>query len=225
MDPVHLVWLFGLAALVGGGIIGAIFYRNLTPAIKEVDSLKDELAQARREMDDYKGSVNSHFDKTSELVNELTQDYVKVYKHLAEGAQALGDNRDLNNILEQYQGKTLISVDDEAKPPADFSEQISEPPVDAVLTENDVTDNDVADSNEKIDAIEDVPEATAETEQKQEPVVGDESAIVDDGASVSAAKDEDNQDITDDAEAETSPRKSAAPASAKRSEEEAVSHA
>ena len=225
MDPVHLVWLFGLAALVGGGIIGAIFYRNLTPTIKEVDSLKDELAQARREMDEYKGSVNHHFDKTSELVNELTQDYVKVYKHLAEGAQALGDNRDLNNILEQYQGKTLISVDDEAKPPADFSEQISEPPVDAVLPEDDVADNDVTDSNEKIDAIEDVPESVAETEQKQEPVVGDESAIVDDGASVSAAKDEDNQDITDDSEAETSPRKSAAPASPKRSEEEAVSHA
>ena len=69
MDPVHLVWLFGLAALVGGGIIGAIFYRNFTPAIKEVDSLKDELAQARQEMDEYKGSVDRHFDKTSELVN------------------------------------------------------------------------------------------------------------------------------------------------------------
>ena len=223
MDPVHLVWLFGLAALVGGGIIGAIFYRNFTPAIKEVDSLKDELAQARQEMDEYKGSVNRHFDKTSELVNELTQDYVKVYKHLAEGAQALGDNRDLNNILEQYQGKTLISVDDEAKSPADYSEQISDPPVDMVPPGNDVVDNDVAVNDENIDVIEDVSESIAETQQKQEPVVGDESATVDSDDSVSAAKDEDNQDIEDETAAETSRRKTATPASAKQTEEEAVS--
>jgi uncharacterized membrane-anchored protein YhcB (DUF1043 family) len=222
MDPVHLIWLFGLAALVGGGIIGAIFYRNLTPTIKEVDSLKDELARARQEMDDYKGSVNSHFDKTSALVNELTQDYVKVYKHLAEGAQALGDNRDLNNILEQYQGKTLISVDDEAKSPADFAEQVSQPPLDAVLPEDDVADND-ENIDESTDVIEDVSESVAETDQKQEPVVGVESETVDSGDSVGVAKDEDNQDIEDDTAAKTSPRKAATPASAKQTEEEAVS--
>jgi hypothetical protein len=61
----------------------------------------------------YKASVDSHFDKTSELVNDLTQNYVKVYRHLAEGAQTLGNNRALTNLLEQHQGKVAISVDDE----------------------------------------------------------------------------------------------------------------
>ncbi len=115
MDPVHLFWLFGIGTLVGGGIIGAIAYRNLTPTIKEANNLKAELDEARQEMESYKDSVNSHFDKTSELVNELTQDYVKVYRHLAEGAQALGDGKDFTNVLEQHQGKVLISVDDEPK--------------------------------------------------------------------------------------------------------------
>ncbi len=114
MDPVYLFWLFGIGTLIGGGIIGAIVYRNLTPTIKEANNLKVELEEARQEMDSYKASVNSHFDKTSELVNELTQDYVKVYKHLAEGAQALGDGKDFTNVLEQHQGKVLISVDDES---------------------------------------------------------------------------------------------------------------
>ena len=68
---------------------------------------------ARTELSSYKTSVNSHFDKTSELVNDLTQNYVKVYQHLAEGAQTLGDSRTLTNLLEQHQGKVLISVDDE----------------------------------------------------------------------------------------------------------------
>ena len=111
MDPVQFVWLMGIGALVGGGIIGAIAYRNLAPARKEASNLKAELDQARDEMESYKASVNSHFDKTSELVNELTQDYVKVYKHLAEGAQVLGDGREFTHVLEQHQGKVLISVD------------------------------------------------------------------------------------------------------------------
>ena len=114
MDPVYLIWLYATGALIGGGIIGAIVYRNLAPSRKETDDLRTELDEARQEMDAYKTSVNSHFDKTAELVNELTQDYVKVYKHLAEGAQSLGDTRDFTNVLEQHQGKVLISVDDEA---------------------------------------------------------------------------------------------------------------
>ena len=44
-------------------------------------------------METYKASVNTHFNKTSDLVNELTQDYVKVYRHLAEGAQTLSETR------------------------------------------------------------------------------------------------------------------------------------
>jgi uncharacterized membrane-anchored protein YhcB (DUF1043 family) len=111
MDPVYLIWLFACGAVVGGAIIGAIVYRNLTPNIKQADNLKAELDEARQEMESYKTNVNSHFDKTAELVNELTQDYVKVYQHLAEGAQALGDGRDFTNVLEQHQGKVLISVD------------------------------------------------------------------------------------------------------------------
>jgi uncharacterized membrane-anchored protein YhcB (DUF1043 family) len=112
VDPVYLIWLFAIGALVGGGIIGAIVYRNMAPSKKKTDDLRAELDEARQEMETYKTSVNSHFDKTAELVNELTQDYVKVYKHLAEGAQSLGDTRDFINVLEQHQGKVLISVDD-----------------------------------------------------------------------------------------------------------------
>ena len=33
MDPVYLFWLYAIGVLVGGGIIGAILYRNLTPTV------------------------------------------------------------------------------------------------------------------------------------------------------------------------------------------------
>ncbi len=113
MDPIQFVWLMGFGTLIGGGILGAIAYRNLNPASKDASNLKAELDQVKKEMESYKANVNSHFDKTSELVNELTQDYVKVYKHLAEGAQELGDGREFAHVLEQHQGKILISVESE----------------------------------------------------------------------------------------------------------------
>ena len=113
MDYVNSVWQIGIIALVAGVMIGALAYRLLAPSVKQVDKTKSELDMAREELRNYKAGVNSHFDKTSELVNDLTQNYVKVYQHLAEGAQTLGNSKTLTNLLEQHQGKVLISVDDE----------------------------------------------------------------------------------------------------------------
>ncbi len=113
MDYLNSVWQIGIIALVAGAMIGAMVYRLLAPSVKQADKTRSELDVARKELSSYKASVNSHFDKTSELVNDLTQNYVKVYQHLAEGANTLGDSRALTNLLEQHQGKVLISVDDE----------------------------------------------------------------------------------------------------------------
>jgi uncharacterized membrane-anchored protein YhcB (DUF1043 family) len=113
VDYVNPVWQIGIIALIAGAMIGALAYRLLAPSVKQADKTKSELDMARKELSSYKASVDSHFDKTSELVNDLTQNYVKVYRHLAEGAQTLGNNRALTNLLEQHQGKVVISVDDE----------------------------------------------------------------------------------------------------------------
>jgi len=113
VDYVNSVWQISTIALIAGAMIGALAYRLLAPSVKKADKTKSELNMAREELSSYKASVDSHFDKTSELVNDLTQNYVKVYRHLAEGAQTLGDSRTLTNLLEQHQGKVLISVDDE----------------------------------------------------------------------------------------------------------------
>jgi len=113
VDYVNSVWQISIIALIAGAMIGALAYRLLAPSVKQADKTKSELDTAREELSSYKASVDSHFDKTSELVNDLTQNYVKVYRHLAEGAQTLGDSRTLTNLLEQHEGKVLTSVDDE----------------------------------------------------------------------------------------------------------------
>ncbi len=139
MDYVNSVWQISIIGLIAGAMIGALAYRLLAPSVKQADKTKSELDMAREELSSYKASVDSHFDKTSELVNDLTQNYVKVYRHLAEGAQTLGDSRTLTNLLEQHQGKVLISVDDETNAQdtiagGDFEDSVVMPetPVEAV---------------------------------------------------------------------------------------------
>jgi uncharacterized membrane-anchored protein YhcB (DUF1043 family) len=183
MDPVHLIWLLACGALAGGAIIGAIAYRNLAPGNKQADDLRAELDASRLELETYKTSVNNHFDKTAELVNELTQDYVKVYRHLAEGAQSLGEGRDFVNVLEQHQGKVLISVDNDNKVEETI---VSEVPVDAQQTgETSSESAGVADHEPELESITaadndddgvkqenlDATGPSAETGEKQEPVI------------------------------------------------------
>lgn len=114
MEYLDSVWQISIIALVAGVMIGALAYRLLAPSIKQADQIKSELDTARDELDSYKASVGQHFNKTSELVNDLTQNYVKVYQHLAEGAQTLGDSKTFNNLLEQQPGRVSIAVDDSA---------------------------------------------------------------------------------------------------------------
>ena len=114
MDAIEPVWLFGAIVLACGIFLGMLITRLLTPSSADIDQLKTDLQRERAEMERYKGSVNSHFNKTSDLVKELTQDYVKVYQHLAEGAQMLSDTPEFTQVLEQPQGRVLISVESEA---------------------------------------------------------------------------------------------------------------
>lgn len=201
MDPVYLIWLFACGAVVGGAIIGAIVYRNLTPNIKQADSLKAELDEARQEMESYKTSVNGHFDKTAELVNELTQDYVKVYKHLAEGAQALGDGRDFTNVLEQHQGKVLISLDGEenvqdtvvSEVPADAQAAQESPSGSSEPINEEVAQENTADSGEDVEAqgeVEESSESLTEQSENKDPVINVDKLVSDPDDGLSAVKPE-----------------------------------
>jgi uncharacterized membrane-anchored protein YhcB (DUF1043 family) len=225
MDPVYLIWLFASGAVLGGAIIGAIVYRNLTPNIKQADSLKAELDEARQEMESYKSSVNGHFDKTAELVNELTQDYVKVYKHLAEGAQTLGDGRDFTNVLEQHQGKVLISVDGGenvqdsvvSEVPADAQAAQESPPGSAEPGNQEVAQEDSADSSEKVAAeaeAEESSELPAEQDEKKDPVINVDKldSGLDDGlAAAKPAKGNGSEALKENLSAKAGAQKESAP--------------
>ena len=133
MEYASSVWQIGIIALVAGVMIGALAYRLLSSSDDQIDKIKTELDSTKRERDEYKATVNQHFNKTSELVSDLTQDFVKVYQHLAEGAQSLGDSKAMTDLLEQHQGKVSIAIGNEI----DVSDEI---PAHAIDEPEEVTD-------------------------------------------------------------------------------------
>ncbi len=150
MESIDPVWLFGGIALFAGALLGALLCRRFTPTIMEVDELRVKLERSRLEMENYRDSVNEHFGKTSDLVKELTEDYVKVYRHLSEGAQTLSDAPEFSHRLEQQKGRVLISMDDEVDSP-DIEDVREDAPEDV-----------------REDAPEDVREDAQEEEQAEE---------------------------------------------------------
>ena len=121
MDYATSVWQITIIALVAGAMIGALAYRLFSPSVNQANKIKTDLDETRGELASYKASVGQHFDKTSELVNDLTQNYVRVYQHLAEGAQTLGDSKAFPNLLEKHPGKISIAIDDTTHAVADDS--------------------------------------------------------------------------------------------------------
>ena len=118
MESIDSIWQVGILALLAGIMIGLLGYRLFGRSTRESDKVQGELDATREELTSYRASVNEHFDKTSELVNDLTQNYVRVYQHLAEGATTLGDGRTFNNLIERHPGKVSLTVDGEARPSA-----------------------------------------------------------------------------------------------------------
>ena len=158
MESIDPVWLFGIIALVAGVLLGILGNRMLSPRSGDMDKLQTELSQAREAMALYKTNVNTHFSKTSDLVNELTQDYVKVYQHLADGAQTLSDTREFTQVLDQPEGQVLISVVNETNADIAASEEqpaevaaVTEPVKDVEVEEPPSAPADYAKVDEKVD--------------------------------------------------------------------------
>ena len=171
MESIDPIWLFGSIVLAGGILLGVLLLRLFNPKTGDVEKLQAELDQARKEMESYKANVNTHFDKTSDLVNELTQDYVKVYRHLAEGAQALSETREFTQVLDQPSGQVLISVQaevEQAPAPDSVATEIEQPSAAVDDAVNEGSDATAAEPTSVADDTPDPPADYAKTDESVE---------------------------------------------------------
>lgn len=130
------------------GIAGGIYiHKSKNSDNSQTNKLKSEKQALEAELDEYKASVAEHFEKTSALLNGLTDNYVKVYQHLAEGSQALtnADNQSIKLGLDEKQLTASIkqiekselssSDDDDMEPPRDYAPKSAEKDSEGTLSE------------------------------------------------------------------------------------------
>ena len=133
------VWIIGIVTLAAGALIGYLMGRSSDNSGQQ--KLVDQLNEAQQELSEYKGQVNGHFEKTAELVNNLTESYREVHQHLAQGSESLCkgahspaqlDNNTQPKIAEltdTEQEEQIPTVTDEITPAPEEPEAI-EPPRD-----------------------------------------------------------------------------------------------
>lgn len=89
MDLLNNPWIIALLAFFVGIAGGILLHKLNSSSGSQAEKLKTEKVALQAELDEYKGSVADHFAQTSEMLGNLTENYVKVYQHLAEGSQSL----------------------------------------------------------------------------------------------------------------------------------------
>ena len=108
------VWIIGVVALAIGGLIGFLLGRSGSDA-GERQTLQRQLDETRDELGSYKQEVSEHFEKTAELVNQMTQSYREVHRHLAQGAQTLAASENARLALEEALQPRLADSRDESR--------------------------------------------------------------------------------------------------------------
>ncbi len=129
MGLMDATWLIVLLGFAFGVLTGAVVYRLTRSNSAKANKLEQELIKLQRLHESYKEEVANHFSKTSELVEDLTSDYVKVYKHLASGATNLANIPPSELLINQQQENSLAAIVNEVEDAVDDQDQDSKPPV------------------------------------------------------------------------------------------------
>ena len=129
---------------IAGLGLGAVIGRNISAGVKKSKHLNMELEKSRDEMNAYRNKVESHFEKSANLINTMTASYSSLYEHLATSSQELCDTEAIKlagatvpphllPISEQESGSEKDSL--ETAPKEDISKPIDSPPADGPETE------------------------------------------------------------------------------------------
>lgn len=113
-DQTTLLIIVGAVALIVGILIGKSLGGGSSAAQQ---SLEKELESTKEELEKYKLQVTEHFSKTADLVNNMTESYKDVYRHLAESAEQLGANEQFKLRLESDTSGSTALPEDEAEAP------------------------------------------------------------------------------------------------------------
>ena len=80
---------FVVFAFALGAVVGALVMYLLRHRLNDTQALRRRLGEVQSELDSYRTRVDEHFERTSDLFQEVTQKYRDLHDHLAQGATGL----------------------------------------------------------------------------------------------------------------------------------------
>ena len=120
------IWFLVIGSLAVGIVIGITFTRRLGTDAIRVQQLEEKLESMSESHMEYRNSVSEHFNTTSELINQMTDSYKKVYGHLAIGAQDLCSDQVAEKLLPlqpdaMFEDETDSSNQNQIEAPKDYA--------------------------------------------------------------------------------------------------------
>lgn len=78
-----------ISGLLIGAAAGFYFGRSSSSETKEKGRLEAELREKQAELEGFRTKVNSHFEKTADLFNQVSDSYQSLYDHMAHSSNHL----------------------------------------------------------------------------------------------------------------------------------------
>lgn len=125
------VVMFLLGAIAGGTGCYVILTRS-----RSETAIEQQLRDLQEEFTAYRENVNQHFNRTADLVNTLTESYVKVQKHLEDASVSLSEPPKSFKLENSHQlapaAPQFIAIETKEPPAKDasFDDERFQPPRD-----------------------------------------------------------------------------------------------
>ncbi|MCP4331809.1 MAG: DUF1043 family protein [Gammaproteobacteria bacterium] len=166
MSPIILV---GAGILLFGLGLGLGYWFAHSQRKREATRASD----IQNELDDYRRHVTEHFGETAQHFQTLGQQYQSLYKHMAQGADALCDPAQSDALLGFAAGNaaaiTASTTDKPEKPPEVIRDYATEEEIDSPKVEPEVESSNTSESLENSSVPDDVT-----AEPSVEEVVADQ---------------------------------------------------
>ena len=85
-------WIYALAGLFAGAVIGFVISRLTAPNYKQQKNLHKDLETAKFQLEQQKQELTDHFAQSAEMLDSLGKEYTKLYQHMAKTSAELIPN-------------------------------------------------------------------------------------------------------------------------------------
>ncbi|MFP1727141.1 Z-ring associated protein ZapG [Lonsdalea quercina] len=123
-----MTWEYALIGFVIGVIIGAVAMRFGNRKLRQQQVLQHELEKSKADLEQYRQELVGHFARSAELLDNMADDYRKLYQHMAKSSNDLLSEGQSRENPFNYRLTEAESDNDQVPvkmPPRDYSESAS----------------------------------------------------------------------------------------------------